>query len=425
MPAPTPGSASEQPVADVTVLGAGIVGVCSALALQERGFSVALIDRDEPGEAASHGNAGIVSPFSCVPQCMPGVWKSLPRWLLDPRGPVRVRFRDIPGLLPWAAAFFANTRPEKVHAISDAMALLMRGNIDAYRQLLKGTGCEGLLRDSALIHVFRGGTEPDLKHLGWRLRVDRRAPLELVGSAVLREIEPELSPDIDRAVVIWDQARALAPGTLCKALAAKAKRQGAIMVKREIKRLLPREDGAIDLESGIGTIRTDRLVLCCGVWSAELLRPLGFKLPLVSERGYHLEFIDPGVALNHSIFDVAGKFIVGSTADGIRSAGTSEFAAVDAPPNYRRADMLAAMSKRLIPRLDTRRARRWVGARPSFPDNLPVIGALPGHRNLYGAFGHSHYGLGMAPATGRIIANTVVGSTANANMSGFAVERFL
>ena len=420
-----PGNASQQPAADVTVLGAGIVGVCSALALQERGFSVALIDRDEPGEAASHGNAGIVSPFSCVPQCLPGVWKSLPRWLLDPLGPVRVRFRDIPHLLPWAATFFTNTKLEKVHAISEAMVLLMRGNINTYRRLLKGTGCEDLLQDSAQIHVFRGKVEPDLMDLGWRLRADQGAPLEIVDGAVLREVEPELSPDIDRAVVIWDQARAVAPGALCKTLAEKVKQRGSTFIKREVKRLRPRQDGRIDLETDIDTIRSERLVLCCGVWSAELLRPLGFKLPLVSERGYHLEFTNPGVVLNHSIFDVAGKFIVGPMANGVRSAGTSEFADVDAPPNYRRADMLAVMSKRLIPRLDTRLARRWVGARPSFPDNLPVIGVLPGYRNFYGAFGHSHYGLGMAPATGQIIAETVAGSSAGENFSSFAVERFL
>ncbi len=145
----------------------------------------------------------------------------------------------------------------------------------------------------------------------------------------------------------------------------------------------------------------------------------------MSERGYHLEFTDPGVTLNNSILDVAGKFIVSSMQGGLRSAGTSEPAGVDAPPNYRRADILAPLSKRLIPRLNTAKARRWVGARASFPDSLPVIGAMPGIANLFGAFGHGHYGLGMAPATARLLADAVLDAPANADRSGFSADRFL
>ena len=416
---------SGPPSADVTILGAGIIGVCSALALQERGFSVAVIDRDEPGQAASYGNAGIVSPWSCVPQSMPGIWKSVPRWLLDPQGPLRVRVGELPKLLPWVARFFANTSLQRVHEISSAMDMLMQGNIEAYRHHLKGTGREDLLQDSWFINVFRGSARPDLGDLGWRLRIDKGAPVVMASGDELRTIEPELSPEIAQAVIIKEQARALAPGEICKVLAEKARRQGASFVRCDVRRLRPRDGGGVDLETDLGFIETNKLVLCGGVWSAELLRPLGIKLPLVSERGYHLEFTEPGVRLNHSILDVAGKFIISSMEGGVRSAGTSEFADVDAPPNYKRADILAPMSKRLIPRLNTGRSRRWVGARPSFPDNLPVIGAIPGFHDLYGAFGHSHYGLGMAPATGRIVAETIMGSLSNTDRSRVSVERFL
>ena len=125
---------------DVTILGAGIVGVCCALALQERGLSVTIIDRNEPGQGASYGNAGVISPWSCVPQCLPGLWKQVPGWLLDPKGPVRARWRDLPEVLPWALKFLANARPARVRRISDAMDLLMRDNVTAYRRLLAGTG---------------------------------------------------------------------------------------------------------------------------------------------------------------------------------------------------------------------------------------------------------------------------------------------
>ena len=416
---------SGRTAADVTIIGAGIVGICCALALQERGFSVAVIDRGEPGGATSYGNAGIVSPWSCVPQSMPGIWKSVPRWLLDPQGPLRVRCSEVPKLLPWAAMFFGNSRLKRVHEISSAMEMLMRGNIEAYRHHLKGTGREDLLQDSWFINVFRGRVRPDLEDLGWRLRIDKGAPVEVVSGAELREIEPELSPEIAQAVIIKDQARALAPDRICKVLGEKAKQQGADFFRCDVKRLRPRTGGGIDLDTDLGLIATNKLVLCGGIWSAELLRPLGIKLPLASERGYHLEFPEPGVELKHSILDVAGKFIISSMESGVRSAGTSEFADVNALPNYKRAEILAPMSLRLVPRLNTRQARRWVGARPSFPDNLPVIGEMPGFRDLYGAFGHSHYGLGMAPATARILAETILGAPSNVDRSRISVRRFM
>lgn len=192
-----------------------------------------------------------------------------------------------------------------------------------------------------------------------------------------------------------------------------------------MKCLRPRPGGGIGLETDLGPFETNKLVVCGGIWSGELLRPLGIKLPLASERGYHLEFPDPGVELKNSILDVAGKFIISSMEGGVRTAGMSEFADVNAPLNYKRADILAPMSKRLIPRLNIEQSRRWVGARPSFPDNLPVIGELPGFRDLYGAFGHSHYGLGMAPATGRIMAEAILGTPSNVDRSRISARRFM
>ena len=413
------------PRSDVTVLGAGIVGVCCALSLQERGLTVTLIDRNDPGEGASYGNAGVISPWSCVPQCLPGIWKSVPKWLLDPRGPVRVRFRDLPRLLPWAAAFLANTRLKKVQDIADTMDMLVRDNVAAYRRHLSGTGHEDLLRDSLFVNVFRGTAKPSLDDLPWKLRIERGAPVEIVGQAELRALEPALSDDVHSAVIIRDQARAYAPGKIAKVLADKAQRQGAKLLRCDVRGVMPNGHDGVDLHTDNGTLAAGKLVLCGGVWSAELLKPLGIKLPLIAERGYHLEFTDPGVQVNNTILDVVGKFIVSTMEDGLRSAGTSEFANVTAPPNYRRAEILKPLTKRLLPGLNTGAARRWMGTRPSFPDNLPVIGEVPEFSNLFVAFGHSHYGLGMAPATGRIIAETIVQATTNADRSRIGIQRFM
>ena len=410
---------------DVTILGAGIIGVCCALAALERKLSVTVIDRLEPGEATSYGNAGVISPWSCVPQCMPGVWKGVPGWLLDPAGPVKLRWRDLPQILPWTLTFFRNATPKKVARITDGMDLLVQGNVETYRRFLKGTGQENLLADSWYVCVFRNGARPSLDDLAWTLRTDRGAPVEIVDGDALREIEPAISKDYAGAVLIKAQGRARDPGALCKALAKKAASLGARFTKAEVRALVPQGDGTVALQTEAAPIATRKLVLAAGIWSAELLAPLGLKLPLIAERGYHLEFQDPGIEINNSIQDMSAKIVISSMAAGVRCAGTAEFAAPDAPPNYARAKALEKLSKRLLPSLNTSPQQQWMGIRPSFPDSLPAIGALPGQPNLLAAFGHSHYGLGMAPGTGQLIGEMLRGETSNKDTAMIAPDRFL
>lgn len=410
---------------DVTIVGAGIVGVCCALSALERGLSVTLIDRLGPGEATSYGNAGVISPWSCVPQCLPGVWKAVPGWLLDPSGPVKLNWRDVHHVLPWALRFLRNATPKRVERIADAMDMLMRGNVETYRRHLNGTGHDDLLCGSWYVNIFRDRVRPSLEDLAWKLRVDRGAPVEIVGAAELREIEPAVSTAYSGAVLVKDQVRARSPGRLCRVLAEKAVRHGAVLQRTEIHALVPQPDGTVSLRTDDGLVPTRRLVLAAGIWSARLLDPLGFKLPLIAERGYHLEFETPDVELNHSVLDMSAKVVISSMTSGVRCAGTAEFAAPEAPPNFARARRLGPLAKRVLPGLDTTRWTEWMGIRPSFPDNLPAVGPLPGQPNLIAAFGHSHYGLGMAPATGRLVADTLTMQNANTDAEMIAPDRFL
>lgn len=417
-------NASNQQTDDIVIIGAGIIGVCCALSLQERGFCVRLVDKNQPGEAASYGNAGVISPWSCVPQCMPGVWKQIPKWLLDPLGPVRLQWTHLLPALTWSMRFFANSRMSRLRPISDAMDALMKDNVGAYKKHLSGSGHEHLLSESWYVHVFRGQAKPDLQDLAWQLRIDNGAPIELVNGKVLKEIEPAISDEYHSAVIIKQQARALSPGNMCKALADKAFSQGASFTQLEIKSLGVNADGRFELETADKNINCKRVVLCAGIWSAGLLAPLGIKLPLIAERGYHLEFKDPGVSVIHSIMDIEAKIVVSSMASGIRSAGTSEFASINAKPNYRRAEIFKPLTKRLLPGLNTAQTQKWMGIRPSFPDNLPVIDQAAGLPGLYAAFGHSHYGLGMAPVTGQLLADIVSNRATDIDPGPYRLDRF-
>ena len=409
---------------DVTVIGAGIVGICTALCLLEKGFTVRVIDPDPPADGASSGNAGVISPWSCVPQSLPGLWKNVPWWLFDPDGPLAVRWSYTPQLLPWLIRFFGAASPKRLPAIADAMLTVNRPSIDLYRHFLGGTEDGDLVRDSLYLHVFRNPAKADLELLPWRLRRERGVPLEVLKNGEIREIEPELSPEFKAAVAVKGQGRTANPGRLGKVLAAKAEALGARFLRRRIHRLLPGADGSCRLETGEGDLFATKVVLAAGAWSARLLAALNVNLPLEAERGYHLVFEDPGVSLGNSVLDGDRKFVTSSMEMGVRCAGTAEFAGLDAAPNYRRSQVFKRLAKRLLPNLNTETTSEWMGVRSATPDSVPFIGPVPGHHNIYAAFGHGHLGLTGAPMTGRMIAAMAANEPSNVNMEPYRLDRF-
>ena len=407
----------------VTIIGAGAVGISTALSLLELGHEVELIDRDPPASGASHGNAGVISPWTCMPQSQPGVWKSVPKWLLDSEGPLVVRWSYLPQFLPWALRFLRAGSAAKLPAIADAMSALNRPSLDLYRHHLNGTGQEHLVCDTNYVHVYRKAESIDLNNLSWRMTRERGATIDVVKGSDLRDIEPALSADYEAAVVIRGQGRSLDPGGVGRALADKARTMGA-QFRQAAVRGISRGEDCWTIDTDDGALQRAVVVIAAGVWSRELLKPLGIKVPLEAERGYHLVLRNPGVTLNNSIMDTERKFVVSSMEAGVRCAGTAEFAGIDAPPNYARAQVFKKHAKALFPDINVEDGEPWMGRRPSTPDSLPCIGPVPGHDGLYVAFGHAHLGFTMAPATGRIVANLINGTPPNTDVTAYRIDRF-
>ena len=408
---------------EVIVIGAGIVGVCSALSLREQGADVLMIDRNPPGAGTSFGNAGVVSPWSCVPQAMPGLWKKIPGLLFRGDGPLAVRFGYWPRFIPWALRFLRSSEASKVRRTSVAMHALVHANIDIYRRHLAGTGHEDLLQDSWYVQAYRS-SQPTPRDLGWQLREAVGAPVELVSSDELHEIEPDLARDFKGALIIKDQARVVAPGQLCEVLAAKFARMGGRFARADVRAIKPDPDGGWTISTDGDSLKSATVVLAAGAHSGVLLSPLGVGVPLEAERGYHVLFKDPGAKLNHSVMDMEGRFIASSMEMGLRAAGTAEFAGLDAPPNEKRAEVLARQTRRMLPKLLDTAPEIWMGQRPSMPDSLPCLGEIPGHPGLIAAFGHSHYGLGMAPMSGQFVAMIARGQQPNADLAPYRIDRF-
>ena len=409
---------------DVTIIGAGIVGICCALSLQDRGATVRLIDRGLPGQETSFGNAGVISPWSIIPQAMPGIWKSIPSMLLGREGPLSVRPSFWPKMVPWGLHFLRQSNERAARAAADAMELLCTPSVTLYRRHLEGTGHENLVIDSCYVHAFRDADKARLSDLGYLIRSEKGAEMELLGADALAHEEPALSRDFKAAILIKGQARAHSPGKIAEVLANKARAQGAEFVQTEITALDRGADGGWHLSTAQGPLTARKVVLAAGVWSADLLKTIGLKSALVAERGYHVAFPKASAVLNNSVMDVDAKIVASSMEGGIRVAGSSEFGAIDAPPDLRKKALLLKQACAMLPGLEVDGMTFWMGRRPSFPDSLPALGAIADNPGLFAAFGHSHYGLMMAPKTGEMISDLVAGVAPNVDLSPFEPSRY-
>lgn len=409
---------------DVTIIGAGIVGICCALSLQERGLSVRLIDPGAPGQETSFGNAGVISPWSIIPQAVPGIWKSIPAMLMSRSGPLSVRPSIWPKLIPWGLRFLAQATESKTRKAADAMDMLCHPSVELYRRHLAGTGNEDLIADSWYVHAFRQADKAQLKDLGYVIRAEKGADMELVGRNGLKETVPALSRDFKAAILIKGQARARNPGRLAQVLADKATVRGAEILQDKVTALSNGSDGTWKIKTTRSTLIASRVVLSAGVWSAALLKPLGLNLPLLAERGYHVEFPAALLDTAHSVMDVDAKIVASSMENGLRVAGSSEFAAIDAPADPRKKALLVRQARAMFPDLVSDDVQFWMGQRPSFPDSLPALGPINGKEGLYAAFGHSHYGLMMAPKSGEVVADLIAGTPPNSDLSPYDPLRF-
>jgi len=407
------------------VIGAGIVGASCAWHLQNRGASVTVIDPLEPGQSTSFGNAGCISTSSIAPFSFPGAIRKVPGWLLDPLGPMRIRLADAPRLVPWFWRFWRAGNARRVDEIAAAQKTLMATVKADYAEILGATGLTSLLRSEGLILLY--GSEAELAADQWHYDIRRKfeLPWQRLSSAEITAMEPAIVlPEQGIAILdpVWQHL--IAPGDVAAGIAGAAFARGARWLRERVSKVVSTPTGVAAETSAGNRVEADFLVLASGVWTNELLRPLGHRAPLMAKRGYHSMLAAPNVELSHPLMAVSEYVVITPMRDGLRVAGTAEFARIDARPDYRRARALLQHARRFLPGLQGESVTEWMGQRPMTPDSMPVIGRLPGHARVLCAFGHGHYGITQGPTTGKIVADLVFGNTPHIDLAPFSISRF-
>jgi len=412
----------------VAVIGAGVVGLACAATLTQRGHHVRWIDPDPPGRGCSGGNAGLFSLSSFVPLALPGAWAKAPGWLTDPQGPLTIRPAYLPRVLPWLWQLHRSSRLDRVVASADAMHTLLAPTWDAWLPLAQWAGASALLRRDGWAAAYRSKMALDGDALGWRLRTERGIRIDTLTGGSVREFDPNLSPAITHLLHLPDQGHCLDPLGLCQALARAVLAHGADAPVPGRALSFEVRDGRIaQVHTERGAINVDAVVVAAGAFSGALAAQLGARVPLDTERGYHITLKSPSVMPRVPLLEAEGKWFATPMTAGLRLAGTVEFAGLDAAPNWLRANALVDQLPKLLPHLNHRAigdADRWMGRRPSLPDSRPVIGRSPRFVNAVLAFGHAHVGLTSAAMTGRLVAQLLTGERPSIDLSPFAPDRF-
>lgn len=414
----------------IAVIGSGIVGASLAVELVIRGHQVTLIDPAPPGgeQAASYGNGAFISPASILSMSYPGMWRQIPGYLADRTGPVTIRWRDLPALLPWLWRFFmAGATEARWRRTASALAPLLADAPARHLALAARTGQTGLIRQDGLIYAFRDRAAFQADGLGWRIRADHGVAMTELTGPDLARLVPCLSPRYTFGILIAEGAHCLDPGGYVAGLTAWAQARGARLVPAAATGFASRAGRVTAVHTTTGEIACDAAVIAAGVHSAALGRAAGDVVPMVAERGYHVEIADPAVAPTIPVMPQDGRMANIHTLGGLRAAGQVELGRQGAPPDWRRAEILLGHLLDSYPGLGPReglRLRRWQGSRPSTPDGLPVLAAASGLTGVFHAFGHGHVGLASAPVSATLVADLIEDRVPEIDPGPYSARRF-
>ena len=405
----------------IAVIGAGIQGVCNALFLQKKGFEVTLFDRDEPGNAASYGNAGHFSPYASVPLNRPDVLLDVPAMLSSSRGPLALKWNYVPKMLPWFYKFLQNCSQNKMLHTAKYMHQILNLSLPAFDELFDEVNIDGLVENNGILYVWN---DQNLKSrtLEIKIRKDLGVKQQVLSKTDIHDLEPNLKK-FYHGGVFYDYARhARNPRKILVKLFENFLNKKGKFTKINIKDL--------DFEGNKPVLRSenqrftfDKLVIACGAFSKILTDKLQEKIPLDTERGYHVHFEGFDHLISRPIVYSNRGFGMTPMEQGLRVVGTVEFGGLNNPLSKNRIKNLIINAKEMLDGLPEHKDE-WLGFRPTLPDFLPIIGPSKNYENVYYCFGHHHLGWTLGAISGKIISNMIANENTNLDLEPYSSLRF-
>jgi D-amino-acid dehydrogenase len=408
----------------VAIIGAGIVGVSTAIWCLRDGHEVILIDKKGPAEGTSFGNGGVLASCAVVPVTVPGLMKKAPKMLFDPDQPLFLKWSYLPKLAPWLLRYLRNANAAAVNERAKAMTPIIGDSLADHQALAAGTGAEAWIKPSDYLYIYRDRAHFDNDAFGWNVRAQNGFSWETLEGDALRAFDPNFNPKYGFATKMENHGRISDPGAYVKALAAHATEQGARLVIGEVSDVA-RDNGTVTGVRVAGeTIACDAIVVATGAWSGPLAKKLGVSVPLESERGYHLELWEPSVMPRAPVMIAEAKFVATPMEGRLRLAGIVEFGGLDAPRSRAPFELLEKNIRNAMPGLTWKETKEWMGHRPSVSDSIPLIGEVPKIKGAFLGFGHDHVGLTGGPKTGHLLAQLISGRNPNIDLTPYSPARF-
>ena len=407
----------------VGIIGAGIQGVCISLFLIKKGFKVTLIDRDDPGVySASYGNAGHFSPYASVPMNRPDILIDVPSMLLSSTGPLALQWNYVPKMIPWFLKFIKNCTKKNMLHTAKYMHQILDLALPAYDELFQEVDVSELVEAKGIIYFW---TNKDLKsrELEISIRNELGVKQQLLTKHEIHDLEPHIKKIYHRGILYPNARHARNPKKILLKLFNLFLKKGGIFEKQNVQSISFTSENKPLIKTDLKSYNFDKAVIAAGAFSKKLSDQTNEKIPLDTERGYHVHFKNHDHLLSRPVIFLNRGFGITPMEQGLRVVGTVEFGGLKNPPSKKRIMNLVNNAKYLFPELE-KHEDEWLGFRPTLPDFLPVLGPSKNYKNLYYSFGHHHLGWTLGAISGKILAGIIAEENTNLNLAPYSSLRF-
>ena len=407
---------------NIAVIGAGIVGICSAYFLKKSGFNVTLIDKEKPGTMTSFGHACSFADYANVPVNYPGLIWDIPSMLLRKDGPLAIDLFYILKNLPWAISFLKNCNKEKVNEIASSLTNLLKHSQISYDEIFQDVDVSEYISHEENLYLFDSKKSFEDNEYANVIRKNNNVKVRNLNKNEVKELEPNIAEVYYAGQIFTGSRHTTNPLAISNKIFDKFLELGGIYINQNVKNIIQKEN-KIELRLEDKNFNFDKIIVSTGAWSNQIANKFGDKFPLDTERGYHILFDTNEKLINRPVAWSESGFYLIQIHDGIRAAGTVEIAGLKKPPNKKRLAMIERQSRKVLPQLREVKST-WMGRRPTLPDSLPVIGKSQNNNNVIYAFGHQHVGWTLGAVTGKIIDSLSKDQVPNIDISAYAPDRF-